>query len=170
MPEDTSDQNGNEITNHPQHKISNLERREIQSPLVACVLAGFISEMGYERAMRVASAAIRNDATRVGKTMAEKYGGNSFEILHRIVKEVWAEDDALEFSILEETEKRLSFNVTRCRYVELYDRLGLKEFGFCLSCNRDASLIDGFNPRMKLLRSQTIMQGAEMCDFRIVLE
>jgi hypothetical protein len=56
------------------------------------------------------------------------------------------------------------------RYALGYDRLGMKEFGFCLSCNRDAALINGFNLRMKLLRTQTIMQGAEICDFRIVVE
>jgi hypothetical protein len=35
-----------------------------------------------------------------------------------------------------------------------------------LSCNRDAALIDGFNPAVTLTRTQTIMQGASCCDFR----
>jgi hypothetical protein len=83
---------------------------------------------------------------------------------------VWAQERALEFEVLEKTENRLRFNVTRCRYAELYDRLGIKEFGYCFSCNRDEPLIKAFNSRMKLLRTQTIMQGDRICDFQIILE
>ncbi len=87
-----------------------------------------------------------------------------------MVSEVWAEEGALEFSVLEETSQTLRFDVTRCQYAELYERLGVKEFGYCLSCNRDAPLISGFNPRMQLSRTHTIMQGANSCDFCITLE
>jgi hypothetical protein len=154
----------------PALDISTLMRREIQSPLLACVLEGFISEIGYEKAMQVASAAIQKDAAQSGRLMAEKYGGNSIKELIRMVREVWADEGALEFTILEETDQKLSFDVTRCQYAELYDRLGVKEFGYCFSCNRDAALMRGLNPRMQLLRTQTIMQGADSCDFRITIE
>jgi hypothetical protein len=170
MFEDSSNQSEVQNTNQRQLEISNIERREIQSPLIASLLAGFINENGLDRTMEIATAVIKNDATSVGKKMAEKYGGNTIEILHRIVSEIWAEDKALEFTVLEATDRKLNFNVIRCRYVDLYERLGIKEFGFCLSCSRDGSFITGFNPRMHLVRSQTIMQGAECCDFRIVME
>ncbi len=156
--------------NFPAIAISNLVRREIQTPVAACLLKGFVEALGYERAMQIAGAAIQQDGMRTGKRMAERYAGNSIADLLRMVKEVWAEDGALELEVLEETEQRLSFDVTRCRYAELYDRLGAKEFGYCLSCNRDEPLTRGFNPRMRLIRTQTIMQGAKFCDFRFVLE
>jgi hypothetical protein len=151
-------------------EISNLKRREIQAPPLACLLDGFIREMGHDKALEIASLSIQGDATKVGKLMAGKYGGNGIQELLRVIREIWAEDNALEFTILESTDQKLSFNVTRCRYAELYDRLGVKVYGYCLSCNRDAPLIKGFNPRMNLIRSQTIMQGASICDFRIILE
>jgi hypothetical protein len=43
----------------PAPVISTLKRREIQSPLLACMLDGFIKEIGYKKAMEVASAAIQ---------------------------------------------------------------------------------------------------------------
>jgi hypothetical protein len=153
-----------------QPAISYLDRREIQAPIAACLIKGFINAMGRERAMEVAAEAIQGDAMLVGRKIAELYGGNTFTELIRVVREVWAEGGALEFDLLEETDQSLGFNVTRCRYAELYDRLGIKEFGFCLSCNRDAPLIRGFNPHMKLLRTRTIMEGADICDFRIIIE
>lgn len=154
----------------PATAISNLVRREIQTPVAACLLRGFVEALGYERAMRIAEAAIQGDGMSTGKMMAERYGGNTMADLLRMVREVWAEDGALELEVLEQTEQRLSFNVTRCRYAEMYDRLGVKEFGTCLSCNRDEPLTRGFNPRIRLLRTQTIMEGAAFCDFRFVLE
>ncbi len=32
--------------------------------------------------------------------------------------------------------------------------------------HRDEALIEGFNPEIKLHRTQTIMEGATFCDFR----
>jgi hypothetical protein len=68
--------------------------------------------------------------------------------------------------VLEQSENSFSFNVTRCRYAELYQALGIAELGAILSCNRDFSLIEGFNPDIHLTRTQTIMEGAAFCDFR----
>jgi hypothetical protein len=70
--------------------------------------------------------------------------------------------------VLEQTDHSYSFNVTRCRYAELYRDLGIPELGKLLSCNRDFSLIEGFNPEIQLTRTQTIMEGASHCDFRFV--
>ena len=154
----------------PTLEISHLQRREVQAPIAACLISGFAKVMGQDKALEVATAAVQADGMAAGKVMAQKYGGNSMKELSRVVREVWAEDDAMTIQILEETEQNLSFDVTRCRYAELYEKAEMKELGFCLSCCRDEPFTKGFNPRMKLLRSQTIMQGSSLCDFRFVLE
>jgi L-2-amino-thiazoline-4-carboxylic acid hydrolase len=63
-------------------------------------------------------------------------------------------------------DERLDFNVTRCRYAEFYKDLGLADLGYLVHCNRDHAMIDGFNPDLKLTRTQTVMEGASHCDFR----
>ena len=63
-------------------------------------------------------------------------------------------------------DDRLDFNVTRCRYAEFYKELGLADLGYLVHCNRDHAMIDGFNPDLKLTRTQTVMEGASHCDFR----
>src|SRR5207248_10549517 len=78
----------------------------------------------------------------------------------------WKEGGALEIELLERSAHRLSFNVTRCRYAEMYRALGLADLGSSLSCQRDFSLVQGFNPAIQLTRTQTIMEGAPYCDFR----
>jgi len=151
-------------------EITLLQRRELQAPLAACLIRGFAVEMGLEKALAVTSSAIQAEAEQFGKTMAAKYGGDTPREIGRVAREVWAADDAIAINVLEETVQTLRFDVTRCRYAELYDRLGMRELGYCLSCCRDEAFARGFNPRIVMTRTQTIMEGASSCDFRFTLE
>lgn len=150
--------------------LSHLQRREIQAPIAACLIQGFAEAIGREKALAIAAEAIREEARDMGRRMAEKLGGNGLAELHRLVEELWAEGEALTVRFLEKNEKRLGFDVTCCRYAEMYEANGMKDLGFCLSCNRDAAFAEGFNPRIRLVRTQTIMEGAACCDFRFFLE
>jgi hypothetical protein len=146
--------------------ISHLSCREAQAPLVAALIQGFAQAVGEAEALEVAAEVIRRDATRAGQALAEGYSGNSLATLLRIVEEVWANDGTMEIANVELTEETLSFDVTACGYAEMYDRLGLRELGCLLSCDRDFPFMEGFNPEIELQRTQTIMGGAGHCDFR----
>jgi hypothetical protein len=50
----------------------------------------------------------------------------------------------------------------------MYNAMGINDLGALLSCNRDASLIEGFNEKAKLERNETIMNGDKCCTFRYV--
>ncbi len=71
--------------------------------------------------------------------------------------------------MVELSEESFAFDVTRCRYAEMYRSLGMEDLGATLSCNRDGALIEGFNPNVEFTRTQTIMGGADRCDFRFSL-
>ena len=81
-------------------------------------------------------------------------------------KKCGAAAGVLEVDVLAESETHLSFNVTRCRYAEFYRDLGLTDIGFHIHCKRDYAMIDGFNPGIELDRRQTLMEGANYCNFR----
>ena len=79
---------------------------------------------------------------------------------------MWTKDDALTIEVLEDKPGVFDFNVKRCRYAETYRAMGLGAIGELLSCNRDGAFCEGYDPRIKLTRTQTIMGGASHCDFR----
>ena len=79
---------------------------------------------------------------------------------------LWTMDDALQMDMLQSSDTVLDFNVTRCRYAEMYREMGLGEIGHLLSCQRDGTFCEGYDPNLKLERTQTIMQGASHCNFR----
>jgi hypothetical protein len=147
-----------------------LLRREIQAPIAAALIREFGRAIGEERALEIATAAVSADAEAAGRAAAAHLGGGSLAGLERLVREVWSAGDAMTVRFQESTERRLSFDVIRCAYAHLYERLGMRELGFCLSCSRDEPFARGFNPRLRLVRTRTIMQGAPSCDFRFSLD
>ncbi len=146
-------------------QIGILARREIEARILAPVIKEFIKEIGRERTLQIVEPIIMSLAREAGAQLARAVGGTSLEHFMKGFP-MWTREDALQVEILEQAPKNVSFNVTRCRYAEMYRELGIGDLGFLLSCNRDGALIEGFNPKIKFTRTQTIMKGAPFCDFR----
>ncbi len=145
-------------------KVSMLARREIEARILAPVIEAFVKEVGREKALKILSPIIQNLAREAGNNLAKLVGGNSIE---HFVKGMtyWTLEDALKLEILEQTPKKFVFDVTRCRYADMYKELGIADLGVLLSCNRDKALIEGFNPKIQFTRTKTLMEGAACCDF-----
>lgn len=144
--------------------LSILERRRIEAEIVKPIYEALKAEFGVEKAQQIVGDAIRAKAIDFGKSLAET-GTPSLRHFAELLP-LWKQDDALQTETLVEDDQHFEFNVIRCRYAEMYREMGLQEIGHLLSCNRDASFCDGYDPRLKLTRTQTIMQGASHCDFR----
>ncbi|MFO0800389.1 MAG: L-2-amino-thiazoline-4-carboxylic acid hydrolase [Gemmataceae bacterium] len=142
-----------------------LRRREIEAGVIAPLVAAFAAEVGTDRAHDIAANVVKELARKGGCAAAAALGGNGLPELKRAV-ERWTDDDALELRILRDDAEAFEFDVVRCRYAEMYRRLGLADLGPVLSCNRDAAMIEGFNPAIAFTRTQTLMEGATHCDFR----
>ncbi len=142
-----------------------LQRREIEAGVIAPLFRAFAAEVGEPRAREIFAGVIRDLACQAGCAAAAELGGNDLAHLKQAV-EKWTEGGALELTVLRDDEGAFEFDVTRCRFAEMYHRLGLADLGPLLSCNRDGAMIEGFNPEITLARTQTIMEGAPHCDFR----
>ncbi len=145
-------------------KIGVLTRREAEARVLAPLIAALSNEFGRSRVEAILARTIRSLAVDQGQSLSRQYGDSVEAFLETL--RFWTQDDALEIETLAQTDTRLDFNVTRCRYAELYKALGIADLGAILSCNRDFSLIEGFNPKASLERKQTIMAGAPCCTFR----
>lgn len=147
--------------------VSLLERRRIEALFVKELLTHLVPAVGREKAVAIIRATTTAMAFQLGERLSAD-GDPSRPPLERfrLTLPMWEADDALRIDYLEETAERLSFDVTRCRYAELYRELGMPELGEVMSCTRDGELCRGFHPGIRLTRTQTIMQGAPHCDFR----
>jgi len=142
-----------------------LNRREIEARILAPLLDALCSEYDCERVHEILRNVILEIAHQQGAQLAINLRSNDLEHF-ATVHETWKKDNSIQTEVLELTHKKFSFNVFRCRYAEMYHHLGIPELGKTLSCDRDFALIEGFNPHIQLTRTQTIMEGADICDFR----
>jgi len=151
------------------NEIGVLKRREIEARIIAPLVEAFAAEFGRGRVIEITTRVIVEIARQQGKALADQMGGNS--LAHFVQsKENWVKGGALEAEVVQLTDTTYDFNVTRCQYAEMYRALGIPALGLVLSCGRDYALGEGFNPHMRLTRTQTIMEGAPLCDFRYRLE
>jgi len=146
-------------------KISLLSRREIEARLIAPLLEAFSDEFGREITYEIARRAIVQMGEEQGQQLAAQSGAHGLQEFAGVL-ESWTQDGALELDVIESNAERLAFNVNRCRYAEMYASLGCQELGTLLSCSRDYAFAAGFNPEIELVRTQTIMNGDDCCDFR----
>jgi len=150
-------------------QINILTRREIEALIAGPLIKAFIEELGHDKGIEVVNRVIRFLAQESGVQLAKQMGGNSMADFAKGLS-FWAEGDALEMEVLELSDNKYFFNMKRCRYADMYKELDMTDLGAVLSCGRDFELVESFNPRMKLIRTKTIMEGHDHCDFRITLE
>jgi hypothetical protein len=142
-----------------------LERRRIEAAILKHVYDALVASHGVELAKRTLAEAVRRSAIEQAGQMAAAVGGSTSLKTFIDRQELWTRGGALETEVVEKSDTRYRYNVTRCRYAEMYRAMGLGEIGHLLSCQRDATFCEGYDKRLALRRTQTIMQGASHCDF-----
>ena len=143
-----------------------LARRKIEAEVIAPIYEEMREAVGEEKAREILRNAIRRAAVAAGAEMAALAPGGADLENFKAIQHLWTKDDALTIEVLNDAPGVFDFNVTRCRYAETYRAMGLGAIGDLLSCNRDGAFCEGYDPRIKLTRTQTIMGGASHCDFR----
>ena len=144
-----------------------LTQRRIEAAFAKGVFDEMKAELGEAAAKRILANAVIKLAKQAAAQMArEAPDGTPTLDSFRAIQPRWTAEDALRIDVVKSTDNDFHFNVTRCRYAEMYRAMGLAELGAVLSCNRDGAFCEGYDPRLKLQRTQTLMGGATHCDFR----
>lgn len=143
-----------------------LVKRRLQAEVIGPIHAEMVAALGEEQASAILDAAIRKAAIAEGRAYAERAEGGTSMADFIALYEHWMRGGALEVEVLEASETRFDFDVVRCRYAETYKEMGLGSIGHLLSCNRDGTFCQGYDPRIRMERETTIMQGAPRCTFR----
>lgn len=94
-------------------------------------------------------------AQEQGAALAEAMGSDGLPAFAESLSS-WTRDNALEIEVLQESEEAFDFNVTRCRYAELYRTLGVPELGAVFSCNHDGTLIKKLTPAWRSTRTRNL--------------
>lgn len=143
-----------------------IERRRIEAEILRPVYEELVERLGKEEAQQLLARVIRRSAIAQGESFRKAQGEKTDLDSFAELLPLWTKGGALEIDVKRHDSDHFEFNVTRCRYAEMYREMGLGEIGHILSCNRDGTFCEGYDRRIELTRTQTIMQGADHCDFR----
>lgn len=149
-------------------ELCRIEKRAIEASAVAPFIQAVAQIIGKEKALAILQEVNEQEAFQRGESMRRKLGNTG---IPELVEDVatWGLGGKLKMEVLAQTSETFHFNITRCPYYEKYLELGLVEYGVAFSCCRDKAFARGFHPQLKLERTQTIMEGADYCDFRYTL-
>jgi len=149
---------------------TNIERRRLQGEVIKPIYDILVEELGKERARDILGRAITRSAEAEARAAAAREpAGTSMETFTQVFNRTYRDkgpESGLEAHVLGAGPEHLDFDVTRCRFVEMYRELGLGEIADVLSCNRDGTFAQAYDNRITLDRAQTIAQGAPCCTFR----
>ncbi|NCW00951.1 MAG: 2-amino-thiazoline-4-carboxylic acid hydrolase [Betaproteobacteria bacterium] len=144
-----------------------LEKRRLQAQVIKPIWEVLVARLGETTARDILDKAIRKAAVEEGRMMAAASPGGDTSMPAFIrLYDNWKTGGALETQTLTADADRFDFDVTRCRYAEMYREMGLEAIGDLLSCNRDGTFVEGYNPDITMEREHTIMQGHGRCTFR----
>ncbi len=153
-----------------QQTLAMLERRRIEAGILKHVYETLKASHGAAIAQQTIADAVRRSSIEQAQQMAAAVGGNTSLATFVERQELWMRGGALEIEVKESSDTRYRYNVTRCKYAEMYRNMGLGDIGHLLSCQRDGTFCEGYDKHLKLKRTQTIMQGASHCDFDYTYE
>jgi fumarate reductase iron-sulfur subunit len=149
--------------------INRIEKRMIEALAVTPLIREIAQRIGWEEALAILRDVNEKEAFQRGQRISFESGRNGLDELIAEVAE-WGRGGEWEMDVLEKTGSTYFFNVTKCPYHVQYQGLGLEKFGVEFSCCREKYFAKGFNSNLRLVRKNTIMEGADHCDFRYYLE
>ena len=153
------------MENSANKTISLLEESKIQADVIIPILNALRKELGVERANAIVFDTLRSRLRSRYRELAAKTPGGP--------KEKWAVMSAsmsigsdIDIEWIDGKLETLAFNVTRCKYAELFRELGEPELGTVMLCELDNHIAEAAGPEIELTRKQTLMRGAPACEFR----
>ena len=150
--------------------LSMLEKRRIEAEILKHVYDTLVASHGAQVAQDTIAKAVRQSSIEQAQRFAAQTDGPTSLQSFVELSALWQAEDALKIEVREQTDATYAFDVVRCRYAEMYKEMGLSDIGHLLSCQRDGTFCEGYDPRLKFSRTQSIMQGASHCNFRYTYE
>lgn len=162
------------LIQEPKHKFdSNFEKPITYRQLLGRQFFNFLilakaleKEMGKEKAIAFLKKVSTERQTNFGKQQASRMPDNSFSTYVGQFRSGF--DNTLTMEIVEDTETAFELKVTECIWADTFLRAKAGHIGYAWVCWGDYAWAEGFNPKIKLVRDKTLMQGHDRCNHRYV--
>jgi hypothetical protein len=127
-------------------------------------------EMGKDKLIEFIKKYTEESKLKYGQNHALNSPDNNFQTYISTFKKLGPYKNILTLTIVEDKEKAFEIKVTECLWATTFLDAGAGDIGYASVCWGDYSWAQGFNPKIKLIRDKTLMQGHKFCNHRYILE
>jgi hypothetical protein len=93
-----------------------------------------------------------------------KLGRPSEIFTHSAFSVTSAEENLLEYEVLEDSDEKFAVKITKCKYADFYIEKNEPEIGYAMHCALDFGETEAFSSDIILKRTKTLMQGDKCCN------
>lgn len=135
------------------------------------IMNALAKRIGKEKFINMLKEASAETAAAGGKQLAKSLSKNDLAGFVSVLKKpdyFWKH--ALTFEIVEDTDTAFEVKVTECIWAKTFHDFKAADIGYAMVCHADFAMAKAYNPKMKLIRTKTLMQGHDCCNHRYVME
>jgi len=161
-----------------QHKFDNDSKKSFKEVFEFAYQQRFIplmkimgQEIGREKfisLLQEASSKVRYESSKKQVSNLEKNDFATYKGTWTTKDHFW--DNVLSLDIIENTDSVFEVKVNECLWAKTFKNSDASDIGFACHCHTDFAEVKAFNPKLKLVRTKTLMQGHDCCNFRYTME
>lgn len=136
------------------------------------IMNSFAAEIGRDKLIEMLKRLRSESAAESTKRGIENLPKNDFATfieLSKMRKNRFVQH-VLTDVVVEQTETFVHSKITECLWSKIFRESNAEDIGYAAVCYPDFAMASAFNPKIKLVRPTTLMEGHDFCDFRYYWE
>jgi len=123
-------------------------------------------DLGKDKVIELMKKYTRKTLLEYGRRQAKQVGDDSFAAYVNTFRGGY--ESSLTMEIVEDNPKAFELKVTECLWATTFRQAEAGDIGFAAVCYGDYAWAEGFNPKIKMIRDKTLMEGHSCCNHRYV--
>ncbi|MCX6579199.1 MAG: L-2-amino-thiazoline-4-carboxylic acid hydrolase [Candidatus Aminicenantes bacterium] len=134
------------------------------------VMKQMAGQVGKEKFLeQLKNASSEATAASIGN-MAKSFPTTDLTMMAMVYKTNPLFQHSLTYETVENTSRVLELKVHECLWAKTFREVDAADIGYAAICYADYAMAEAFNPKIKMIRSKTLMQGHDYCNHRYVME
>lgn len=127
------------------------------------------SEIGREKFLEILKKASFEANRKLGESLSKRVSRNDLSFFAGAFLNPGVDfQHSMTYKIIENTEQAFEVKVTECLTEVTFREADALDIGFAGVCYADYGFPEGLNPKIKMVRDKTLMQGHNCCNHRYV--
>jgi hypothetical protein len=135
------------------------------------ILQALREELDREDYIELLKKAGEDAGRAAGRRMAQAGPSNDFASFKAVLLEpdpFWKH--TLTWTVEENTDEAFEVKITECLWAKTFRDANAADIGYATVCHPDYAMAQGDNPKMRMERTKTLMQGHGFCNHRWLWE